>query len=213
MTDAFAARASEWDANPVRAALQRAFRAEVLAEAAGLLPGGRVLELGCGTGAVGLSLAGEIGPQGELLFVDTSPAMLAVLRGKLAQRPGLRARVFEGELEALALPEGGVDLALTLMALHHVADVPALLRALRRALKPGGLLLAGDLLSEDGSFHGPDPVAHNGFDPGELAGLCAQCGFGPLRTRLFHTLRKPDASDASGAPRAYGVFLLAAVAA
>ena len=63
------------------------------------------------------------------------------------------------------------------------------LRSLRGLLTPGGLLFLGDLLTEDGSFHGAPgdpPAAHNGFDPEKLRELCAGLDFEVLLLRLFH---------------------------
>ena len=57
-----------------------------------------------------------------------------------------------GDPERPPLPEGGFDLAVSLLALHQIDDLPGALIQLRRALKPDGLLLAaipgGDTLTE-----------------------------------------------------------------
>lgn len=207
MSDYFAERAAQWDANPVRAAVGRAIYAEVLRECPDLA-GKAVLEFGCGTGTLGLHLALEHGAR--LTFVDSSPAMMDVLRGKLAEAGLKDAPAHLGELDELigrAIPEHSMDVLVTGMALHHVADIPAALNAFRRVLKPGGLALAADLLPEDGSFHGAEPVPHNGFEPIELAGQFAAAGLIPGPHREFHTLRKPDAG---GAPRDYTLFFLPA---
>jgi len=215
MTDAFSARAAEWDANPVRAALGKAFYGQVQEALStyetGPLAGKTVLDFGCGTGTLGLRLAQD--HAARLIFADASPAMLAVLRGKLAGLNLPEAQVIETGKGSLPLPAATVDLAVSLMALHHIEDAAGALRTLRRLLIPGGLLLLGDLLTEDGSFHGSpgDPAAaHNGFDPEELSALCSGLGFKVLRLRLFHLVNKPDAT---GAEREYPLFFLAAQAA
>lgn len=238
MSDAFASRAAQWDANPVRAAIGQAFYAQVIEAAAGHfgeaarpLAGKTVLEFGCGTGVLGLRLAED--HAARLLFVDTSPAMLGVLRGKLAQAAEahsqesnatqasvqaskaqqLHAQVFEGELGELPIAQASVDLAVSLMALHHVPNVPGALSGLRALLKPGGLLLVGDLLPEDGGFHAgnnhDESACHNGFDPEALRALCLAAGLDVLRLLPFHLVRKPDPT---GALREYPLFFLAAKA-
>jgi SAM-dependent methyltransferase len=206
--DAFAQRAATWDANPARAAISQAFFHIAAAEAPALCAG-EALEFGCGTGSLGLRLAVALGTR--MTFVDTSPAMLGVLREKLAaegiaEGPG-GARVLRGELASLPIVPASMDAALALMCLHHVADVPAVIRGLALLLKPGGLLLLGDLLPEDGSFHGAEPVPHKGFDPEALAGACRDAGLAPRTHRCFHTVRKPDAA---GTPHDYPLFFLAA---
>ncbi len=217
MSDAFAARAAQWDANPVRAAIGQAFYAQVVEAVATHLDGGiagrTVLEFGCGTGTLGLRLARE--HAARLLFVDTSPAMLGVLRGKLAEADAhgahAGAQVFEGELHALPIPEASVDVVVSLMALHHVEDTARALARLRALLKPGGLLLLGDLLPEDGGFHSgnnhDESAFHNGFDPKELHGLCEGLDLSVRRLLPFHIVRKPDVT---GAAREYPLFFLAA---
>lgn len=211
MSDIFAARAAGWDANPVRAAMGQAFYAQVVENAPKFLGSGlagrTVLEFGCGTGVLGLHLAQD--HAANLHFVDTSPAMLDVLRGKLAQAELPQAQVHQGNLHELSIPPASVDLAVSLMALHHVEDVPGVLAGLRRLLKPGGLLLVGDLLPEDGGFHGDEAAAHNGFDPEELRDQCQSLGYRVQRLLPFHLLRKPDAT---GALREYPLFFLAASA-
>lgn len=232
MNDAFASRAAQWDANPVRAAIGQAFYAQVIEAAASHfgpagapLAGKTVLEFGCGTGVLGLRLAED--HAARLLFVDTSPAMLGVLRAKLAQAAeanpqesnatqasqASNAQVFEGELGELPIAEASVDLAVSLMALHHVPNVPGALARLRALLKPGGLLLVGDLLPEDGGFHAGnnhgESACHNGFDPEALRALCLAAGLDVQRLLPFHLVRKPDPA---GALREYPLFFLAAKA-
>lgn len=220
MTDPFAAKAAEWDKHPARAALGQAFHTQAgqaaLAHFDGTLAGRTVLDFGCGTGTLGLRLALEHAL--KPVFVDASPAMLNILRGKLAELHLPEAVVHEGGLEDLPLGAESVDLALSLMALHHVEDVHGALGALRGLLRPGGLLLVGDLLPEDGSFHadmrggtecGGDGVAacHNGFDPEELRQACQGMGYAVQRLLPFHLVRKPDAA---GMLREYPLFFLAA---
>jgi len=215
MTDAFATRAAQWDAHPVRAAIGQAFYAQVLeataSHLAGALEGKTVLDFGCGTGTLGLRLAQE--HAARVIFADASAAMLDVLRGKLAGLDLPDAQIFEGGINALPLADASADLAVSLMALHHIEDAEGALRGLRKALKPGGLLLLGDLLPEDGSFHDASPdgptAAHNGFDPEALRVLCHNLGLAVLRLLPFHLVRKPDAA---GAVREYPLFFLAAKA-
>lgn len=203
MTDAFAAMAATWDDNPVRAAVGRAF-IEAARPLAGEALRGRVLDFGAGTGLLGLSLA-ETARHVDL--VDTSPAMLAVLRQKIAALGLANVAVHEGELHALPLPEASLDVIVTNNALHHVRDIAPLLARFRALLAPGGLVLAGDVISEDGSFHAPTIVPHNGFDPEALSRLFAAQGLRVRATLRHHVIRK---ADAAGTPREYPQFLLCA---
>lgn len=106
---------------------------------AALLPAGRVLDVGCGTGALAQRLA-ERGY--AVVGVDPSEGMLEVLR---ARGPGLDAVQASGE--ALPFPDDQFDLVLTVAALHHVAAPEAVRRTLgemTRVSKPGGRILVWD---------------------------------------------------------------------
>ncbi len=67
-------------------------------------------------------------------------------------------------------PAGQFDLVVTAMTLHHIADVPGFLARLGHLLRKDGRLAVADLVTEDGSFHAPMTVPHNGFDPERSVG-------------------------------------------
>ncbi len=85
------------------------------------------------------------------------PLAAAVLRAKaegvlrMAESPGAEIDLV-GDLEALPLAPGSLDLAASLLSLHAVNDLPGALIQIRRALRPDGLfigcLLAGQSLTE-----------------------------------------------------------------
>ena len=201
MTDAFADKAAAWDNNPVRVAVARAFYTTVL-PLAGPAASGAVLDFGCGTGLLGLLFATAAR---SVDLVDTSPAMVQVLRGKLAAQGLANVAVHLGDLADLGLPEASFDLVVSLNALHHIPDIPAALAQVSRLCAPGAHVMAADLLAEDGSFHGAETAPHNGFDPTALARLFTASGLRVQDTLQHHTIQKPDAT---GALRRYPQFLL-----
>jgi trans-aconitate 2-methyltransferase len=95
-----------------------------------------VLDAGCGSGRVTALLAERL-PRGRVYAVDAAPSMVShaaeALRG--------RATVLCQDLVELSLPER-VDAVFSNATFHWIADHDALFRALRRALKPGGRLVA-----------------------------------------------------------------------
>ena len=203
MKDTFAEKAKMWDSNPQVIALADLFSAEldkIVPDHSGLA----ILELGCGTGLVGLRYAEKAG---SLDMVDASPAMLDVLRTKDEARAS-HVTVHEGTLSMLvghAVAPESVDWIISNMALHHVEDIPALLGQLRRLSKPGGRVTIGELETEPGTFHAPDVVPHNGFDPYELSRLFEKGGFTPNKTHTFLTMPK---EDNDGVTRTYSAFIL-----
>ena len=100
----------------------------------GLGPGWRCLEVGAGAGSIATWLAGEVGPSGEVVAVDTNSRFL---RDKV--RPGLR--VLEGDIRTVSLEPGTFDLVHARFLLIHVAQWQAALQAMLRAVGPGGFLV------------------------------------------------------------------------
>lgn len=91
----------------------------------------RIIDVGCGDG-FHLGLLREFGqPSWKLEGIDNSSRAIEV-----AARSGLA--VHQGSVEQLDLPESSYDLALLIQTIEHVGDPPAVLKAVRRLLKPGG---------------------------------------------------------------------------
>jgi ubiquinone/menaquinone biosynthesis C-methylase UbiE len=203
MNDTFAEKAKMWDSNPQVMALADLFSAEldkIVPDHSGLA----ILELGCGTGLVGLRYAEKAA---SLDMVDASPAMLDVLRTKDEARAS-HVTVHEGTLSMLvgqAVAPESADWIISNMALHHVKDIPALIGELHRLIKPGGRVTIGELETEPGTFHAPDVVPHNGFDPYELSRLFEKGEFTPNKTHTFLTMPR---EDNDGVTRSYSAFIL-----
>jgi 2-polyprenyl-3-methyl-5-hydroxy-6-metoxy-1,4-benzoquinol methylase len=94
------------------------------------------------------------------------------------------------------------------MALHHIPDVAAVLRAFGTLLVPGGWVALADLDTEDGSFHGPDVpgVAHHGFDRAQVQRWLGDAGFTNVTFRTAHTVEKAR----NGETGRYPIFLATA---
>ncbi len=207
----FDERASTWD-TPDR--VERARETAALIRANVSFPShASAIELGAGTGLLGLELADEFE---DLLLTDGSTGMLEVAQRKLREPgyppiegggyPSVRVMQFE-LLRSQVRWSVRFDVAFSQLVLHHIEDTAAALRAMRDLLRPGGLLLAVDLDSEDGSFHddGGINVHHLGFDRAELARLAAAAGFVDVEIRDGGVIRDADAGDVP-----FPMFLLTA---
>ena len=100
----------------------------------GIPPGGRVLEIGCGTGQATLPFARR---DYRVLCVELGENLAAVARRNLASYP--RAEVLTADFEAVPLPEGAFDLAISATAFHWLDPTVAYPKA-ARALRPEGAL-------------------------------------------------------------------------
>jgi SAM-dependent methyltransferase len=119
-------------------AFGRGRRARLVAGEAGVGPGDRVVDVGCGLGRF-LREAGERGA--EAVGVEPSGQMrrLAAWRTPASLRD--RVRVVDGTAERLPLDDGWATVAWAVASYHHWADPDAGLAELRRVLAPGGRLL------------------------------------------------------------------------
>lgn len=103
---------------------------------AGLRPGMRFADIGCGTGLVSQIARDIVGPEGWVVSIDPSAGMLgeAMARGRVAWP-------LRGKAEHLPLGDGSVDFLCMAFALRHVVDLDVAFREYLRVLKPGGRLL------------------------------------------------------------------------
>jgi ubiquinone/menaquinone biosynthesis C-methylase UbiE len=106
---------------------------------AGLRPGMRVLDVGCGPGDVSFIAARLVGPSGTVLGVDAAPEMIELARTRASQQ-GLSAVHFtQSAIDAIAL-DGPVDAVVGRLILMHLPDPAATLRHLGSFVRPGGVI-------------------------------------------------------------------------
>jgi SAM-dependent methyltransferase len=94
-------------------------------------PGGRLLDVGCGTGFI-IHLAVDIFE--EIHGVDITPAMVSKVRTELGN-----ITLHEAKAEQLPFPSSSFDAASAYSFIDHVLDPRAVLREVARVLKPGGV--------------------------------------------------------------------------
>lgn len=143
----------EKQANDHAARLELRARAEseiaVRDEYVGLLAvrsGERVLDVGCGSGAVTRTLAQRVAPGGQAVGCDANSAMLKVAR-QLADEAGLGTSIefTEGDCRSLPFPDASFDAVVAATTLSHVPDVGRALVEMVRVTRPGGRVGVFDL--------------------------------------------------------------------
>jgi len=202
MTD-FDSRARTWDDDHIRVERARAV-ADTIARMVPLDPMMYGLEYGAGTGLLSFALQQWIG---GIVLADTSAGMLAVADAKIANA-GLDEdmRVMKLDLLTDPLPEDRFNLLFTLLTLHHIPDIPAILDKFNEMLVAPGWLCIADLDREDGSFHSGDFTGHHGFDRAELGHMVEKAGFVNIRFETAYEIPRMD----GGGLRHFPLFVLAA---
>lgn len=145
-----------WEAHPCgaersRAADRRQYFAEIehdrYARACPHIPeiarferfaGRDVLEVGCGLGTDGLQFAHH---GARYVGIDLTPAAIALARERFALL-GMRAEFHVADGERLPFPDASFDHVYSFGVIHHAPDPAAIVREIRRVLRPGGTVCA-----------------------------------------------------------------------
>src|SRR5215831_382792 len=107
-----------------------------LADAAGVRAGMRVLDVGCGPGALAVELAGRVG-EDNVAAIDPAPQFAAACRARI---PG--ADVREGVAESLPWNDGTFDAAMCSLVVAWMSDADKGIGEMARVTKPGGTVAA-----------------------------------------------------------------------
>jgi ubiquinone/menaquinone biosynthesis C-methylase UbiE len=113
--------------------------AEDLVGRVDLRAGERVLDVGCGTGAVARAAAPLVGASGRVVGIDTSAERLVVAAG-LPAVEGARVEWQRADATDMPFDDGSFDVVLCQQVLHLIPNRPAALGEMRRVLVPGGRL-------------------------------------------------------------------------
>jgi arsenite methyltransferase len=116
---------------------------------ADLRAGERVLDLGSGGGIDVLLSARRVGPSGFAYGVDMTDDMLALARANAVKAGAANVEFLQGEIEALPLPDGSVDVVISNCVVNLSVDKPAVLAEIFRVLVPGGRVGISDVVAED----------------------------------------------------------------
>ena len=105
-----------------------------------------VVDVGCGAGLDSLVASRMVGPDGKVVGVDMTPAMLERARGSASALGATNVSFELGYAEHLPVPDGWADVVISNGVLNLFPDKFAGLQEMARVLKPGGRLQLGDIL-------------------------------------------------------------------
>lgn len=110
-----------------------------------LTPGVSVLDVGSGPGTITIDIATRVQP-GAVVGLDAS-AEVCIQASTLARDSEvLNVDFMAGDAYALDFPDDSFDVVHAHQVLQHVADPVAVLKEMRRVVKPGGIVAARDVI-------------------------------------------------------------------
>ncbi len=117
--------------------------------AAGLRPGETVIDLGCGGGIDTILAAHAVAPGGKAIGLDMLPEMLEVAARNAAAAGVTNVEWLPGEIEAIPLPEGSVDVAISNGVLNLSPRKSRAFAEIFRILRPGGRMVVADIVVDE----------------------------------------------------------------
>jgi ubiquinone/menaquinone biosynthesis C-methylase UbiE len=175
------------------------WRHRLICDGTRLEPGTRLLEVGCGVGAV-LAVLGQEFPGVHLFGVDIEPKQLDFARDHL-ERAGVDATLQEADGLALPFEDGSFDHVWMMWLLEHLSDPPAALRETRRVLVPGGAITAIEV--DYSTCHSePSTAALEALIQAMVQGMAA-AGWSDAGTRLPGWLREAGFRDVDEGERTF----------
>lgn len=114
-----------------------------------LKPGMTVCDMGCGNGYHTLPMAKSVAPDGVVHAVDIQPEMLEMLDTRAKAENITNIKTILGAETDANLPDASCDLILLVDVYHEFSDPEAMLRSMKKALKPGGQIVLVEFRAED----------------------------------------------------------------
>lgn len=116
-----------------------------------LKPGMSVCDMGSGNGYHTLPMAEAVGPSGKVYAVDVQPEMIVLLNERAAEKGITSIETIIGEFDDPKLPAASCDMILLVDVYHEFSQPEPMLAGMKKALKPGGVIVLVEFRAEDDS--------------------------------------------------------------
>jgi arsenite methyltransferase len=108
-----------------------------------------VLDLGSGAGIDLLLASQKVGPDGRVIGVDMTDAMIERARKNVAEAGATNVEVRKGIIEELPVETGSVDWVISNCVINLSPEKGKVFAEIARVLKPGGAMLVSDIVAEE----------------------------------------------------------------
>lgn len=133
----------------IRNEREREERCSLMLANLGVLPGMTVCDMGCGNGFHTLKIAELVGGKGTVYGVDVQPEMLKLLRDRFEEKAIENVVPILGSFHNPHLPKNSIDLILLVDVYHEFSHPEYMLKSMRQALKPDGVIVLVEFRLED----------------------------------------------------------------
>jgi ubiquinone/menaquinone biosynthesis C-methylase UbiE len=174
--------------------------AQYLIDDADPQPGERVLDVGCGRGAVLFRAAEAVGAGGHVTGIDLAPGMVTATARDIAEQGLRNAEVRHADAQEPQLDDATYDVVLASLSLFFLPRPPDALAGYRRVLRPGGRIAFTTFAGNDPRWawleetrkrfvgeHDVRPPGVHYFGSDEaIAALVEGAGFVDVTSRTYH---------------------------
>jgi SAM-dependent methyltransferase len=129
-----------WAANAVHYETMLADVGAALLDHAGFAPGERVVEIGCGSGQFARRIAAAVAPDGTVLGLDISPALVQLARQEAAEAGTGNLQILVADAQTAVPPGAPFERLVSRFGVMFFADPAAAMANLHAMLVPGGRL-------------------------------------------------------------------------
>lgn len=203
MNSHFDQLAQTWDQDPMK--IERSKATAEQCKNVPLHENKSLLDVGGGTGLLSVHLRDCFD---SITIADMSKEMLRVAQEKIEEAKISNIKTFTVKDDISEISDT-FSAIITLMTLHHIADLDGFIGSAAKILNDHGTLMIADLYQDDGSFHThvADFKGHDGFEINALSKKLAEADFEVTCVNRYFEIKK---KNHAGEIQSYPLFFLVA---